>query len=200
VGIPEQNLPRIFDPYFTTKVNGSGLGLAVAYSIITKHRGQLKVESTLGSGTLFRIFLPACEKADIAAEESLTSINIPGGRILIMDDESDIRELYQNSLARLEFECVATGTGEMAVEAFEESRRLGNPFTAVFLDLTVAGGMGGLETVKILRHIDPEVPVIVASGYSSDPVLADFKRYGFSAVLSKPFDLVSLSQVLKTVV
>jgi PAS domain S-box-containing protein len=200
VGIPERDLPRIFDPYFTTKDKGSGLGLAVAYSVITKHKGQLAVESTFGSGTLFRIFLPACEEADITEEEALVPLKIPGGRILIMDDEPDIRELYQNTLARLEFECITTETGEQAVEAFEEAIRLGNPFTAVFLDLTVPGGIGGWEAVKILRQIDPEVPVIVASGYSSDPVLADFKRYGFSAALSKPFDLVALSRVLKTVV
>jgi len=199
VGIAEQDLPRIFDPYFTTKAKGSGLGLAVAYSVISKHKGQVAVESTVGSGTTFRIFLPACDLDAVVKEEDPAPPKVSGGRILIMDDEPDIREIYQDILEFLEFQCVATENGEQAVEIFEETRRLGNPFSAVVLDLTVPGGMGGRETVQHLRRIDPEVPVIAASGYSSDPVIADFQRYGFSAALSKPFGIDALLKVLKEI-
>jgi PAS domain S-box-containing protein len=189
VGINSDILARIFDPYFTTKKSGSGLGLAVAYSIVTKHRGLIDVESQAGHGTTFHIWLPALRGVQAAAEvESSGPLKSLTGRVLFMDDEEGIRTMASALLKRIGLDFVTVPDGREAVEQFSLARAEGRPFSLVVMDLTIPGGMGGRETLKLLREIDPGVKAIVSSGYSSDPVLANFRDYGFCGVVSKPYE------------
>lgn len=194
-GIAEKYIQKIFDPYFTTKQEGSGLGLATSYSIIHQHNGTIIVESVLGSGTVFRVYLPASEKATPKKNDTLKAV-MGSGRILVMDDEDALRKILEKMIVKLGYDTEFAKDGEEAVELFTRARDAGSPFDAVILDLTVSGGMGGKETIKILLDIDPEIKAIVSSGYSDDPVLANFKEYGFRAMIPKPFESRALSRVL----
>ena len=199
-GIPEENLARIFDPYFTTKEKGSGLGLAIALSIVEKHDGQLIVDSIPGQGTTFRLVLPACPPGSEempARPSSKTSPAANGLRILFMDDEEDIRQLLGRMLDKLGIDWESTAHGMEALAAFNRARDRGSPFNLVILDLTIPGGMCGLETSRRLRELDPDIPLIVASGYSQDPVLEDYQNYGFSGFLRKPFSLEDLRRTVE---
>ncbi len=196
-GIAAEHLPRIFDPYFTTKQHGSGLGLATVYSILKKHQGHIEVESQLGVGTTFHLWLPA---AAASAPESAPPMPVAGpkarARVLFMDDEASIRDMAGLFLRRLEMEGEVAADGEEAVRKYEEARAAGRPFDLVLMDLTVPGGMGGREALERLRQIDPEVRAIVSSGYSRDPVLSDHRAHGFSGILPKPYGLDQLRHVL----
>jgi len=200
-GIPPEQLLRIFDPYFTTKPQGSGLGLAIAHSIIKNHRGLLTVDSEPGVGTTFSIFLPAVAPGPMAAEQTET----PGpptrgqGRILVMDDEAIVRNVATKMLEHLGYETEAAADGEQAVALYAEARAAGRPFAAVVVDLTIPGGMGGVEALARLRELDAEVRVIVSSGYANDPIMANYEAHGFRAVAPKPYKLQELSAVLKAV-
>ncbi len=197
-GIPPENLPRIFDPYFTTKKHGSGLGLASSYSIIRKHDGEIRVESELGRGTVFHIYLPAAEGTVRNATEPVIAPPMSGrGRILVMDDEEPIRQLITRMLQPLGYRITATPDGTDALREYEEARAKGNPFSAVILDLTVPGGMGGKETMQRLLVLDPDVRAIVSSGYSEDPVMARYREFGFCGVVAKPYRLQELSMALR---
>ncbi|MBI5589384.1 MAG: response regulator [Deltaproteobacteria bacterium] len=194
-GIPAENLLRIFDPYFTTKQKGSGLGLAVTYSIIKNHGGHIDVESMAGSGTVFTIHMPASEEPVEITE--IEESRIAGkGRILIMDDEEMVREVGREILCHLGYDAETAGDGAEAIEASKNAKNAGKPFDVVILDLTIPGGMGGKEAVKRLREIDPSVKAIVSSGYSNDPVMADFCAYGFNEVMIKPYNVTELSLAL----
>ena len=194
VGIPEKHLLKIFDPYFSTKHEGSGLGLATTYSIIKKHDGHITVESTLGEGTTFHIYLPASEKAVPEKEEARL---IKGhGRILVMDDEESIRKMTKRMLKDLGYESEFARDGAEAIQMYKAAGESGKPYDAVILDLTVPGGMGGKECVTKLFEIDPELKAVVSSGYSDDPVLSNFQEYGFKGALPKPFKYLSLGKVL----
>lgn len=200
IGIPSKYLDKVFDPYFTTKQKGSGLGLATAYSIIKKHSGHIKVESQLGVGTDFEIYLPAKGEEPIAAfDEQVTPI-IGQGKVLVMDDDAKIREILCRMLGRLGYEADSASDGSQALEKFANATESGRPFDTVILDLTVPGGMGGKETMEKLLRIDPQVKAIVSSGYSDDPVMADFQKYGFSEVIAKPYRVVELSKILQRVI
>ena len=196
VGISEEHIGKVFDPYFTTKQKGSGLGLAVSYSIVKRHDGQITVESELGAGTTFRVYLPASTgklPPEVRAEEK----PIPGeGKILVMDDDEQIRHMVGHLLAGVGYEAEFATDGAEAIELYRKSLAAGKPFDAVVLDLTVPGGMGGREALSALREMDPSVKAVVSSGYSNDPVLADHARYGFRAALVKPYKVGELSQVL----
>jgi len=199
VGIKPEHLPRIFDPYFTTKQLGSGLGLAAVYSIVQKHRGGIDVESQLGVGTTFRIWLPATPAATVGPESPgpATGRVALQGRVLFMDDEEPIRQMARFLLKRFGFEVETAADGAETVRKFAEARAAGRPYALVIMDLTVPGGMGGREAIAHLRALDPRVKAIVSSGYSSDPVLANFRAYGFCGVAAKPYEIGDLARVLR---
>ncbi|HXI09710.1 MAG TPA: PAS domain S-box protein [Thermodesulfobacteriota bacterium] len=200
-GIPKKYINRVFDPFFTTKQKASGLGLAVSYSIVRKHNGFIQVSSAEGKGTVFEVYLPAsCKKADSAREAGMTVSAKATGTVLVMDDEDIVRDVSGEMLALLGCKAVFANDGEEAVELYRKALKEGRPFTAVILDLTIPGGMGGVETVKRLRDIDPDVRAIVSSGYSKDPIMADFRKYGFSGVIAKPYRVNDFSKAVKAVI
>ena len=206
-GIVPENMDKIFNPYFSTKERGNqkgtGLGLSISHSIIQKHDGKMMVDSLPGAGTTVTLYLPASMKtlpAISAATPCKTSRPIPGcGRILVMDDEEMIINMAGRILARLGYETAFARNGSEAVALYEEALKTAHPFDAVVLDLTVRGGMGGEEAMRHLLKIDPQVKVIVSSGYSDSPVMQDYKQYGFSEAAGKPYSLLELSQALDRV-
>jgi len=205
VGIAEEHLPKIFDPYFTTKPKGSGLGLATTYSIIKRHGGHIRVVSKVGEGTTFYIYLPASEKQILSQKDPITELSsvrpdVKPRKLLVVDDEESIREAMGQVLGYLGYEGEFVRDGAEAVERYERAKELGQPFDAVILDLTIPGGLGGKETVQKLRDIDPQVKAIVSSGYSHDPVMADFRKYGFEGVVAKPYKIEELRKVLYNVI
>ncbi len=198
-GISKEHLPKIFDPYFTTKQKGSGLGLATAYSIVKRHDGYISVESKLGVGTTFYIYLPASEKRVPKRKAKKDEILSGEGKVLLMDDDEAIRKVAGNMLKHLGYEVEFAEEGAQAIELYKKARESGDPFDLVILDLTVPGGMGGKEAIKRLREVDPGVKAIVSSGYSNDPIIAEFKKYGFSGVVAKPYKIKELSEELRKV-
>lgn len=196
-GIPEENLKNIFDPYFTTKSGGSGLGLASVQSIINKHGGHISVRSAVGTGTTFEILLPASRNSVPAEEEaSETSDAGAGTSLLVMDDEEMIRDLAAAMLDELGYRVTTCADGEDAVSLYKASLEAGVPFSAVIMDLTIPGGMGGREAARAILGIDPRAQLIVSSGYSNDPIIADFRHYGFCAAVLKPYGVADISAVL----
>jgi PAS domain S-box-containing protein len=201
MGIPKDNLKKIFDPYFTTKDKGIGLGLATCYSIMKQHDGHITVESTPGAGATFSLYLPASPVETVPAAPDTDRAPLHGtGRILVMDDEEIVRDVLHRSLTRLGYVVVSAREGEEAITLYEQALKSDQPFDAVIMDLTIPGGMGGKDAVIRLREIDPAVKAIVASGYSDDPVMAHFRDYGFSGVVSKPYLLKDLSQTVHAVI
>ncbi|MBI5453091.1 MAG: PAS domain S-box protein [Deltaproteobacteria bacterium] len=194
-GIPEEDLKRIFDPYFTTKEKRSGLGLSVAYSVIKAHNGHIEVDSSPGRGTVFSVYIPALpiEAARPAAE----SISMGKGRILLMDDDESIRDISGSILKELGYDVALASDGGEAIERYKEAWASGSPFDAVIMDLTVQGGMGGKEAIKRLLDIAPGARVIVSSGYSNDPIMSEYKKYGFKEVLVKPYRMTELSETVR---
>jgi len=196
IGISKENLGKIFDPYFTTKTTGSGLGLATSYSILQNHGGVLWAESEVGVGSRFSFLLPALSPGEIAPLPTKKEIIFGHGHILIMDDEVQIRNLLGEMVQTCGYRFQAVPDGQEALHVFRQAQSSGEPFSAVILDLTIPGGLGGKEVVKELLSLDPHVRAIVVSGYSNDPVLANYKEYGFKGRVAKPFNLVDLSVAL----
>ena len=202
VGISQKNIARIFDPYFTTKQTGSGLGLATVYSIINNHDGHISVESEMDNGTAFTFYLPAGENVpeSVVDEKDLKQEKYKGGgKILVMDDEEIVREVAGEMLTYIGFEVDFALHGEEALEKYSKALRNGKPFDAVIMDLTVPGGMGGGEAIKKLLELDPGAKAIVSSGYSNNPIMADFKKYGFKAMVSKPFHFDQMQKILENI-
>ena len=199
-GIPENTLQRIFDPYFTTKPQGNGLGLATCYSIIKKHGGKIRVESTVGEGTKFIISLQASAHECEPVPESPTTIYHGSGRVLVMDDNEDVRNTAQGILIELGYTVELAEDGAEALDIYTKRKEEGTPIYVVILDLTIPAGMGGKETIEKLLEIDPAVKAIVSSGYSNDPIMANYLEYGFRAVLSKPYRPQEMSKVLRDLV
>ena len=192
-GISRQNLAKIFDPYFTTKQKGSGLGLATSYSIIRNHGGIIEVQSEVDKGSTFTIYLPAAEGTAMAPETvALISRAARKGKILVMDDEEIVRNVAEEMIKALGHEVQCAVEGKMAIEMVRQAKESGNPFDVVILDLTVKGGMGGEDAVGKLAEIDPGVVAVVSSGYSDNTVVANFREHGFSAFLNKPYKIDAL--------
>jgi PAS domain S-box-containing protein len=196
VGIPVEHLEKIFDPYFTTKQKGSGLGLASIYSIVINHSGAILAVSEPGKGSTFIFHLPA-SKEEPKEKKVIEDIISGEGRVLLMDDEDIIRDMAVRLFAKLGYEVETAVDGKEAVEKYREARIAGHPFGVVILDLTVKGGMGGEEALERLKEIDPEVKAIVSSGYSIDSVLSDYQAAGFSGMIAKPYSLSKISRVLR---
>ena len=199
VGIDPEQLPRIFEPYFTTKESGSGLGLSVCYSIVNRHRGALVVESEPGVGTTFFVYLPAAAEVVEEPREVLPDALSGTGRVLVMDDEAMVRDVASAMLAHLGYEPVTVADGAAAVELYSREAEAGRPFDVVLMDLTIPGGMGGQEAVRWLLSMDPYARCIVSSGYSDDPVMADHRAWGFRGVMRKPYRVDDLARALQAV-
>jgi len=195
-GIAQTHLGKIFDPYFSTKTKGSGLGLAVALSVLKKHHGEITVTSEMGVGSAFSIFLPASK--ELPAMEERPAINPTNGKcnILVMDDEDCVQEAIAEMLKAFGFGVHTTKNGEEAIVAYEKALKNGNPYAVVIMDLTIPGAMGGKEAIRELLKIDPNATAVVSSGYSNDPVMSEYRAYGFKAVLQKPYSLKNLKEVL----
>ena len=198
-GIAEEHLSKIFDPYFTTKAQASGLGITTAWSIIKKHGGYLSVESEKGVGTMFEIYLPAAtlpmKKEKVVPEQAETI----KAKVLVMDDEEIVRKVAGNLLEHLGHEVKFAKDGREAITLYKRAKKTKRPFDVLILDLTVSDGMGGRKTLEKLLDFDPDVKAIVSTGYSSDPVLSDYKNIGFKGFVIKPYKIDQLTDTLKKV-
>jgi len=203
IGISEEDVSRIYDPYFSTKATGSGLGLATVYAIIKNHDGEIRVFSRLKHGTTFAITLPAQEGGAPEQAPSETPAELEtgagGGKILLMDDEEAIREMAAAALSMFGYQPEVACDGEEMLQRYRQALESGAPFDAVIMDLTVPGGMGGKEAVRKLLEMDPRALAIASSGYSEDPVMANYLEYGFSGIVSKPYSLQELDDTLKEI-
>jgi len=198
-GIAPEHLARIFDPYFTTKLQGSGLGLASVYSIVKRHGGMVSATSRFDNGSVFTLLLPATKKEtteDRAKEQQLALLH-GTGRILVMDDEELIRDLLVSMLEELGYVPESCADGSAAVALHGEALEKGSPFAAIILDLTVPGGMGGREAAALIHDRDQQVPLIVSSGYSGDSVIGAYGEHGFSGFVMKPYTLEELAGELR---
>ncbi|OIQ02479.1 MAG: hypothetical protein AUK55_00745 [Syntrophobacteraceae bacterium CG2_30_61_12] len=196
-GIEPERLVKIFDPFLSTKKDGSGLGLATAHSIVRRHKGHISVESELGVGTTFRILLPAwTAHRTAAAAPGVDQDTANGQRVLIMDDEEIILDISSEILRHLGYRVATARDGAEAIRQYREALAQGTPFAAVIMDLTIPGGMGGKEAIGEIRRLDPAARAVVSSGYSNDPVMADFRDHGFDAVAVKPYKIVELKRLL----
>lgn len=199
IGIPEKNLSKIFDPYFTTKQKGSGLGLPISYSIIKRHGGYISAVSKLGYGSTFYFYLPATSKKQTLVFPCATESIMGRGRILLMDDEEIILKVGGKMLELIGYEPDFAKDGVEAIAKYQMAKENNIPYKAVIMDLTVPGGMGGMAAIKKLQVIDSEIKAVVSSDYSSDPIMANFKDYGFSAFLAKPYKIKELGDKLKSI-
>ncbi|HEY5673594.1 MAG TPA: ATP-binding protein [Malonomonas sp.] len=198
VGISPDHLGRIFEPYFTTKQAGSGLGLATVYSIVNRHGGHINVVSGLDQGTTFTLYLPASEIQRLPtdlAESELSPLQ-KSCKVLVMDDEEIVRETLSMMLEELSCSVESTVDGQQAMRLYQQALKTGKSFDLVILDLTIPGGIGGLETAKRLLELDPEARILISSGYAEDPVMANYAEYGIKGVIPKPYDFNRLSKAV----
>jgi len=207
LGIRKEHLERIFDPYFTTKDVGSqkgvGLGLAIAYSIIKKHTGHIAVESSVGGGTTFHIYLPAYGKEVVTDREVVGAhdeILKKKGKILVMDDAKAVRDVTGAMLSYIGYDVEFARDGREAIALYREAKQSDEPFDAVILDFTVQGGMGGKEAIQLLLALDPQIRAIISSGYSSDPIMSEYQAYGFKTAILKPYKMEELEEILERLV
>jgi PAS domain S-box-containing protein len=199
VGISQKHLSKIFDPEFTTKEQGSGLGLAMSYSIIKQHGGHIFAESEIGKGTTFTLYLPASLSVKASKRTGDIKMVTSAGRILLLDDDEDVRQTTGYLLMRLGYTVEFVNDGELAIDLYQEAIEAGTPFDAVIMGLTIPGGMGGEASLKKLLEIDPDIKAIALTGYANDPITADFRTHGFSGVVSKPCSIAGLDATLHAV-
>ncbi|MCF7886301.1 MAG: response regulator [Candidatus Marinimicrobia bacterium] len=199
-GIPQKHIKNIFDPYYTTKnrstVKGTGLGLSVCHSIMKRHNGYISVESKVGKGSVFYIYLPA---ANDQTEKILREEDNPvfgEGRILVMDDDKMVRDMAREIIDYLGYETDFAANGSEAINKYKLAKNSDTPYDVAILDLTVRGGMGARKTVKKLLEFDNNVNAIVTTGYANDPIITEYEKYGFKAAFSKPYKIKKLSQIL----
>ncbi len=195
-GIPRELFKKVFDPFFTTRKGGSGLGLTTAYSIVKKHKGSISLESEPGAGTTFTISLPAAGTDDKVQRKTGKAPFRKGSSVLLMDDDPMVREVAGRMLERIGFVVDEASDGEEAVLLYRNAMKEGRPFAAVIMDLTVPGGMGGKEAIKHLRKLDPDVVALASSGYSNDPVMSSPSAFGFNNVVAKPYQMEQLRAVM----
>jgi PAS domain S-box-containing protein len=202
VGIPEQYIKRIFDPYFTTKPKGNGLGLATTYSIIKNHNGLITVESEVHYGSTFTLYLPAMLHEELPTESprDITQTISGTGRVLVVDDEEAIRTLVEFTLTRLGYQVMQAETALEGVNLYRQTLEAGERFDAVILDLTLPGGMGGKEALKKLIELDPTVNAIVSSGYATDATMSRYQDFGFRGVIAKPYEAAELGKIVHDVI
>ncbi|MEH0022727.1 MAG: ATP-binding protein [Desulfobacter sp.] len=198
-GIHQTNLDRIFDPYFTTKTDGKGMGLSICYSIVNKHKGHISAVSQLGTGTIVTVYLPAVlpespKEDDVTTPDSTPK---PQARILVMDDEDHIRNITKKMLEKFGYTVDMTMDGKAAVEQYKKAAGQGTPYDLVIMDLTIPGGMGGKEASREILDMDPDAKIAVSSGYSNDPVMADHKAYGLKGIIPKPYRLTELKETIQ---
>ncbi len=198
-GIKPDHLDKIFDPFFTTKKHGTGLGLATVLSIVRKHGGQISVDSTVGIGTVFTIYLPRADQPVEVQARRPASLRFGTGRVLFMDDDEKITALTATMLQSLDYKFDLARNGEEAITLYKRYLNIGRPYDAVIMDLTVIGGMGGEECFRALRELDPDVRAIVSSGYDNDDMARRYLDMGFCGYLAKPYRVIDLGKVLKTV-
>ncbi len=197
IGMPREILSRIFDPFFSTKEAGHGLGLATAFSIIQHHDGWIDVESQPGKGSAFNLFLPASPMAQPAGAEPILETHQGSGVVLVMDDEAFMREILEEMLQDMGYRVIKTKDGDEALASFIQAEESGKPYTACILDLTVPGGRGGRDTAAEIRKIRPEALIAAASGYSEDPVMSNPTAHGFTDRIIKPFRKNDLASLMK---
>lgn len=196
-GITEDDQKKIFDPYFSTKAGGLGLGLASTHAIIAKHDGQITVESTIGVGTTFTLYLPVTAATGIESRKETGGVTgKPGLRVLVMDDDEMVRDFATMALERLGHFVATCSNGGEAIASYRSAKETGTPFSVVIMDLTIPGGMGGAEAACRIRDFDPDAILVVSSGYSDDPVMANFKEYGFCAALEKPYTAADIAKIM----
>ncbi len=198
-GIPSQYVDKIFDPFFTTKQKGSGLGLAISYSIIKKHGGHIEVDPTDDTGSTLYIYLPASQQkpAELWNKDEKPSPGV--GRILIMDDDEGVRSVAGITLGRLGYQVITARDGREAIELYKAAKESGQPIDAIIMDLTIPGGLGGKEAIGILRQYDPDVKAIVSSGYNDDPIMADYRKFGFCGAICKPYKAPQMAKILQEI-
>lgn len=200
VGISKNNLPNIFDPYFSTKQKGNGLGLATAYSIIKKHGGHITVFSEMDKGTVFSIYIPVSTNEIMEIKNNKKEeYHVGKGHILIMDDQESILKMAGRMLTSMGYTMTSSTDGAQMIQIYNNAYQSGKRFDLVILDLTVPGGLGGAKTIPELLKIDPKVKAVVSSGYSNDPIVANYKDYGFCGVMPKPYTKNQLSKILNEI-
>ncbi|WP_162532264.1 ATP-binding protein [Candidatus Scalindua japonica] len=199
-GISKEVMQKIFDPFFSTKKRGSGLGLASCYFIIRNHGGYISAESEVGAGTTFQIYLPALKEKRVTKDKEAEYTIVGNGKILLMDDDDALRDVTGKLLMNIGYEVKLAREGKEAINMYKEAKGSGTPFNAVILDLTIRGGMGGKETIKKLIEFDPQVKAIVLSGYSEDQITSKFRKYGFMSIVKKPYEVWELNKILCDVI
>ncbi len=201
-GIPAEQVTKVFDPYFTTKPKGSGIGLATAYSVVKRHGGVIDIESEVDVGTSVSVYLPASPEHEIdnPGDDSGETPAFGTGKILLMDDEEAIRVVAADLLTLLGYDVATAKDGSECIEMYKAATESGQPFSVVIMDLTVPGGMGGKVAIQKLLEIDAKVKAIVSSGYSTDPIMSNYQHYGFKGIVPKPYNAVELSRVLQELI
>lgn len=199
IGIPEKHLLNIFEPYFTTKQKGSGLGLTTTYSIIKKHEGYITVYSEIEKGTVFNIYLPTSLNDFKEPKDQKEAKHKGQGKILVMDDQEPILKMVGRMLKSMGYKTAFSADGSQAIKMYKKAQTTEDAFDAVILDLTVPGGMGGLKTIIELLKIDSNVKAIASSGYSNDPIMSNYEDYGFCGIVPKPYTKSQLAEILNNI-
>jgi len=199
IGVSRKDMPSIFDPFFTTKQKGSGLGLATAFSVVNNHEGHIEVESRVEEGTTFYVYLPALGRTSEQRGRERKRLIKGEGKILLVDDEEIIWRAAGEALTRMGYEVQFAKDGAAGIQLYQEEMDAHRPFHAVIMDLTIPGGMGGKEAVGEILQIDPDAKIIASSGYSNDPVMSNFREYGFCGIITKPYRIEELGELLSRV-